>query len=176
MTHPRSRLRALLLTLTLTSAARAEWKGTYLLPGPHVGLGHAAGGAALSVGAEVSAVAWSRHEPLLGAWAQFGRMLGEANLWRAAAGLEVGTTIDRGKGGGVGLEVGASRLWLDDGRRGHTLALAPFYSLGVATLSFRTGVPLDATARSLGFEGSLVATFKYPFLFGEPGPSFNMLR
>ena len=35
---------------------------------------------------------------------------------------------------------------------------------------------MPGTARSLGVEGSLVATFKVPFLFGVPGPSFSILR
>lgn len=165
------RLRALLLAAAVAPAARAdELRGGYVLPGAYVGYGKAGGGGALSYGGELSVMAWTRKYAVVGGWLQVGRVGGPEPHTRAALGAEVMFAP------WFGFEVGGARLWLDDGRRGHTLAVSPFASLGLLSLSLRTGVPLDNTARDLGIDIGLILTAKLPYPIGEPGPSFSVPR
>lgn len=165
------RLRVVLLALMAAPAAQAERSsrpsGGYVLPGGYIGYGYAGGGA-FSYGGELSVMAWSRRDPLAGLWGQIGRVTGPHPHLRGALGGEL-MVLDW-----IGLELGVARLWLDDKRRGHTLAAAPFITMGLVSLTLRMGIPLDAVSREVGAELGLVLTFKIPVPFGQPGPRFTM--
>lgn len=166
------RLRALLVVAAVASTVRADegLQGGYVLPGAYVGYGKAGGGGAFSYGGELSVMAWTRKYAVAGGWLQVGRVGGPEPHTRAALGAEVMFAP------WFGFEVGGARLWLDDGRRGHTLAVSPFASLGLLSLSLRTGVPLDDTARDLGIDVGIILTAKLPYPFGDPGPHFGVPR
>ena len=68
---------------------------------------------ALAYGVEASVVGWTRRDPVVGGWLQLGRVTGPNAYTRAALGAEVMLPTFSW----VGLEIGAARLWLDDGRR-----------------------------------------------------------
>jgi hypothetical protein len=160
------RLRVLLLALVAAPAAQAERSfnpsGGYVLPGGYIGYGYAGGGA-LSYGGELSVMAWSRRDPLAGLWGQLGRVTGPHPHLRGALGGEL-MVLDW-----VGLELGVARLWLDDERRGHTLAAAPFITVGLASLSLRMGIPLDTTSRDVGGGAGAGADLQDPGSLWQPG-------